>query len=70
MRAFFRQLLAAWIWLRDARARAGRRRVEVYLAELDERTIKDIGLEAWRSPLGAEVERRRQVNHRWHARAY
>jgi hypothetical protein len=70
MRTFFRRLLAAWIWLREARARAGRRRAEVYLAELDERTIKDIGLEAWRSPLGAEVERRRQANRGWYARAY
>ena len=70
MRAFFRQLLAAWTWLRDARARASRRRAEVYLIELDERTIRDIGLEAWRSPLGAEVERRRRVNRSWYARAY
>ena len=70
MRALFRKLLAAWDWLHDARAKASQRRAEVYLTELDERTIKDIGLEAWRSPLGAEVERRRQINHRWYARAY
>ena len=63
MRAFFRRLL-------DACAKATQRRAELYLTELDERTIKDIGLEAWRSPLGAEVERRRQVNRAWYARAY
>ncbi|MBV9190173.1 MAG: hypothetical protein JO292_06075 [Betaproteobacteria bacterium] len=68
MRAFFRKLLAAWTWLHEARAWASRRRAEVYLTELDDRTIKDIGLEAWRSPLGAEVERRRQINHRGYAR--
>ena len=70
MRALFRKLLAAWDWLHDARAKASQRRAEVYLTELDERTIRDIGLEAWRSPLGAEVERRRQINRRWYARAY
>lgn len=70
MRSFIRKLLGAWTWLHEARARASQRRAEVYLTELDERTIKDIGLEAWRSPLGAEVERRRQVNRNWYARAY
>ena len=70
MRAFFRKVLAAWAWLHDARAQAIQRRAGLYLAELDERTIRDIGLEAWRSPLGAEVERRRQITQRWYARAY
>lgn len=63
MRAFFRSLLAAWM-------RRGRRHAELYLAELDARTIKDIGLEPWRTPLGAEVERRRQLSRRSYARAY
>ena len=35
------------------------------VAELDERTIRDVGLEGWRSPLGAEVERRRHLARRW-----
>jgi hypothetical protein len=35
----------------------GRRRaIERQLAELDARTLKDVGLEAWRGPLGARVE--------------
>jgi uncharacterized protein YjiS (DUF1127 family) len=38
-------------------AEFGRRRaVERQLAELDARTLRDIGLEAWRSPLGARVD--------------
>ena len=74
MRSLYRGLLAAWIRLHRIGAEIGRRRAErraeVYLTELDARTIKDIGLEPWRSPLGAEVERRRQITRRWHARAY
>ena len=70
MRALFRGLLAAWMHLYRVSARIGRQRAEVYLTELDARTIKDIGLEPWRSPLGAEVERRRQLTRRTYARAY
>jgi len=70
MRALIRGLLAVWMRLYHASVRLGQRRAEVYLAELDARTIKDIGLEPWRSPLGAEVERRRQLAHRSYARAY
>ena len=71
MRVFFRGLLAVWVRLHHAGAALGRRlaahRTEVYLTELDARTIKDIGLEPWRSPLGAEVERRRQLTRRSYA---
>jgi hypothetical protein len=63
MRTLIRRLAALCV-------RLGRHRAEVYLTELDARTIKDIGLEPWRSPLGAEVERRRQLARRWYARAY
>jgi hypothetical protein len=63
MRTLIRGFLALCV-------RLGRHRAEVYLTELDARTIQDIGLEPWRSPLGAEVERRRQLTRRWHARAY
>ena len=70
MRAFFRGLLAALTRLHRAYERRGRHRAELYLSELDARTIKDIGLEPWRSPLGAELERRRQLSRRSHARAY
>jgi len=63
MRTLIRRLFAFCV-------RLGRHRAEVYLTELDARTLKDIGLEPWRSPLGAEVERRRQMTRRWHARAY
>ena len=70
MRAFFRGLLALWIRLHVAYERRGRDKAELYLTELDARTIKDIGLEPWRSPLGAEVERRRQIAPSWYPRAY
>jgi len=57
MRALFRNLLAI-----------GRRRVAaVKLAELDARTLQDIGLEAWRSPLGARIALRRYEMRRWSA---
>ena len=52
MRAFFRGLLALW---------SRQHRAEAYLTELDARMIKDIGLEPWRSPLGAEVARHREL---------
>ena len=70
MRAFIRGVLAVWIRLYGAYEKRGRQRAELYLTELDARTIKDIGLEPWRSPLGAEVERRRQITRRSYARAY
>ncbi|HZS70069.1 MAG TPA: hypothetical protein VFA72_23420 [Burkholderiales bacterium] len=57
MRRLFASLLAI-----------GRRRaVAVRLAELDARTLKDIGLEPWRSPLGAEVALRRHDSRRLRA---
>jgi len=57
MRALLRNLLAI-----------GRRRVAaVKLAELDARTLQDIGLEAWRSPLGATIALRRYEMRRWSA---
>ena len=65
MRLLIRGLLALWIRLHRVGVEIGRRRAarhtDHYLTALDERTLKDIGLEAWRSPLGAEVERRRQI---------
>ena len=71
MRSLFRAWLSVWIRLHRAGADFARRRAarhtEVYLTELDARTIKDIGLEPWRSPLGAEVERRRQLTRRSYA---
>ena len=36
-------------------------------AELDARTLQDIGLEAWRSPLGARIALRRYEMRRWSA---
>jgi len=63
-----RSLLASWLWLHHKGAAIGRRRAaRARLAELDERTLRDIGLEAWRSPLGAELAMRRQERRRWQA---
>ena len=70
MRALIRGFVAVWMRLHHASVRIGRQRAEVYLTELDARTLKDIGLEPWRSALGAEVERRRQLSRRSYARAY
>jgi uncharacterized protein YjiS (DUF1127 family) len=68
MRRLFRSMLAAWLVLHRQGAAIGRRRaVAVRLAELDERTLKDIGLEPWRSPMGAEVAMRRHEGRRWNA---
>ena len=68
MRLLIRGLLALWMRLHRAGTQIGRRRAarytEHHLTDLDERTLKDIGLESWRSPLGAEVERRRQLARR------
>jgi uncharacterized protein YjiS (DUF1127 family) len=47
-----------------------RRATAVKLVELDERTLKDIGLEPWRGPLGAEVALRRQESRRLRASYY
>ena len=58
MRRFYRTVRAAWIWLHQ------KEKVTVKLAELDERTLRDIGLEAWRSPLGAEIALRRHESRR------
>ena len=68
MRTLFRSVLATWLWLHHKGAAIGRRRAaRTRLAELDERTLKDIGLEPWRSPLGAEVAIRRHERQRFHA---
>ena len=71
MRLVIRGLLALWMRLHRVGAAIGRRRAarytELHLTALDERTIQDIGLESWRSPLGAEVERRRQLARRSYA---
>ena len=68
MRTIFRSVLASWLWLHHKGATIGRRRAgRARLAELDERTLRDIGLEPWRSPLGAEVALRRHEQRRFHA---
>ncbi|HET7363223.1 MAG TPA: hypothetical protein VFJ70_06575 [Burkholderiales bacterium] len=68
MRRLFRSLLAGWLWLQHKGSAIGRRRaVALRLAELDERTLRDIGLESWRGPLGAEVALRRHHTRRWNA---
>lgn len=71
MDPLYRSLLAAWLWLHHKGSAIGRRRASaVKLAELDERTLKDIGLESWRSPLGAEVALRRHESPRLRASYY
>lgn len=71
MRRLFRTILAAWLWLHHQGGALGKRRAgAVKLAELDERTLKDIGLEPWRSPLGAEVALRRHEVRRLRASYY
>ena len=73
-----RLLLALWIRLHRLGAVIGSRRAAIaaayrerFLAEelshLDTRTLKDIGLESWRSALGARVERHRMDTLRWSA---
>jgi len=44
-----------------------RRAAAVKLVELDARTLQDIGLEPWRSPLGARIALRRYEMRRWSA---
>jgi hypothetical protein len=68
MRSLFRTMRAAWMRLHRKGAAIGRRRAAaVKLVELDERTLRDIGLEPWSSPLGAEVAQRRLELRRWRA---
>ena len=44
------------------------RRTQLHeLAELDARALKDVGLEPWRSPLGARIEQERQFSRLWAA---
>jgi uncharacterized protein YjiS (DUF1127 family) len=63
-----RSILAFWMRLHHRGAALGRRRAAaVKLVELDERTLRDIGLEPWSSPLGAEVALRRHELRRWRA---
>jgi len=42
-----------------------RRDLERQLSELDAHMLKDIGLESWRSPMGARVEVLRRERVRW-----
>jgi hypothetical protein len=70
MRRLFRTMLAAWIWLHRKGRTLGQRRAvpvkPIRLVDLDERTLKDIGLEPWSSALGAEIAmRRHQGRRRW-----
>ena len=80
MRQMFSRIGQAWLWLQRAvaasRVREARRILEqverrravaVKLGELDERTLRDIGLEPWRSSLGAEVAMRRHESRRLRA---
>lgn len=57
--------LLAW-WLRMHRRHLANRQVRA-LAYLDARTLKDIGLESWRSQLGARIELTRAEAQRWSA---
>jgi hypothetical protein len=59
-----------WLWLERAAAKRDsyeRRAAAVKLVELDARTLQDIGLEPWRSPLGARIALRRYEMRRWSA---
>ncbi len=70
-----RSILALWIRLHRMGAAIGerhaaaarRRRAARELAELDERTLRDIGLESWRSSLGARIEAHRRATRLWSA---
>ena len=67
LRFIERSVLATWLWLHHKGAAIGRRlATRARLSELDERTLRDIGLEPWRSPLGAEVAIRRHERRRLH----
>jgi hypothetical protein len=69
MRRFYRTMLAAWMWLHRKGKALGQRRVArvkpVRLVDLDEHTLKDIGLEPWSNALGAEIAMRRYQRRRW-----
>jgi hypothetical protein len=66
-----RAALAVWLRLHRVGAAIGRQRAtDRELARLDERTLKDIGLEPWRSALGARIEMRRRQDLHWSARAW
>ena len=66
MKSIQRTFLAAWIRLHQLGAAFGRgRAVERQLSQLDPHTLKDIGLESWRGPLGARVETLRRERVRW-----
>jgi hypothetical protein len=58
-----------WVWLERLAAKrvSNQRAAAVKLAELDARTLRDVGLEAWRSPLGATIALRRYEMRRWSA---
>lgn len=78
-----RNLMAWWLAMHRRGAVMGRRRARQaarammaaqqaradarLLAQLDARTLRDIGLEAWRSPLGARIELFRAESQRWTA---
>ena len=67
-----RKILALWLRLHRTGAELGRQRAAAFIAayrerratrelvQLDERTLRDIGLEPWRSPLGARIEQHRR----------
>lgn len=72
----YRTALAWWLSMHRKGRRIGRaygaarnaRAGELALEQLDERMLKDIGLEGWRSPLGLRIEaRRRQDALAWRA---
>jgi uncharacterized protein YjiS (DUF1127 family) len=57
--------LSAMNLIRRVLAWSRRLTVERHLSELDAHTLRDIGLEAWRGPLGARVETLRRERVRW-----
>lgn len=66
MKNITRKLLAAWIRLHELGADIGRSRaIERQLSELDAHTLKDVGLESWRSPMAARIETLRRERIRW-----
>jgi uncharacterized protein YjiS (DUF1127 family) len=55
--------LLAW-WLKMHRRHLANRQLRE-LAHLDARTLKDIGVQPWNSPVGARVEAMRTEWQRW-----